>query len=604
MKKIIPVLFILNFSPLAFAQPCGAPPIITFTYNTLHICEGESGTVSAAVVGGVGDITYNWFPFPGSSNTMTASPTVDSWCYLEITDDCHTVLDSMVFAVEPITLTSINTVSATNCPALTGTLGSIDVFPDDPSWTYSISGASYTAGPGTSNTFSNLPGGVTYWLHIQSSHGCELDTAVTVLLGSNNVTGVFNSAALEHELCYGDSIGVAEVLNINGGVTPPYTIYWNNADGIYDQTVVNVGAGDLINNLPGGGWVVSAVDQEGCAWSQYFVIEQPEPFGFDFDLTIPTCYAFTDGSLEVAVTGGAGGLQIDITNQSGAIMNMGGIAEANNLGGGWYFVEVTDNDGCVGIDSAFIDEPDQFEIFYTEVNPLCATDGDGAINVYDVENTHGNYLDLSYWWVPNPWGTNGVGTDTLENINGGEYTLTINDSWGCSETFDIFLWPDTLYFITLGSTVSTDGFDGSVYCTIGGGDSPYSYLWTSLDNFLTYPTATANNVTPGYYVIEVTDASGCILTDTVKVEMLHTSEDYINLISVSVLNGKNIQINSGSDEIFQIEIYDSKGSKVNVINVEKGINDYFVNIDNGIYMYSILDNEMNKIQTGKICLVD
>ncbi|MBL7899500.1 MAG: hypothetical protein JNJ99_13260, partial [Crocinitomicaceae bacterium] len=418
------------------------------------------------------------------------------------------------------------------------------------------------------------------------------------------VTGLFNSAALEHELCYGDSIGVAEVLNINGGVTPPYTIYWNNPDGIYDQQVVGVGGSDMINNLPGGGWVVTAVDQQGCAWSEYFIIEQPEQFGFDYDLTLPTCYSFTDGSLDVTVSGGAGGYQYSISNESGATINMAGMPEANNLGQGWYFVDIEDNDGCAGVDSVYIDEPDQFEIFYTDINPWCAQDGDGAIYLTSVQNTHGNYLDLSYWWVPNPWGTNGVGTDTLENINGGEYTLTINDSWGCSETFDIFLWPDTLYFITLGATISTDGTDGSVFCTVGGGDTPYSYLWMSLDNFLTYPMATVNGLTPGYYSIEVTDASDCIMTDTVKIEMLEVIENKEDLITVSVVENNLILINSDSGENYQFEIHDQKGSLAHVFSIANGNNVYQLNLTSGIYLFSLIDFEGSVIQTGKFCLTE
>lgn len=585
------------------SQPCGSAPTINFNQNTIDLCIGESGTSIATVVGGVGDIQYNWFPVAGNGNSMTDSPSdLFTWYYLEITDDCFTVLDSMRMDVHPIAPTSINVTDATNCPGLPGTLGALQILPDNPGWTYSIYGGGLSVGPVVTSTFSNLPGGIIYWVHITNTYGCVLDTAVEVSLGTNEVLATFNTSVLQNEICFGDTIGVAEVLNVNGGLTAPYTIYWSKPGGSYSDTIVALGGGDYIDNLPGGGWVVSAVDQDGCAWSEFFNIAEPDPFEFSFIVSNPTCNEFSDGSVSVIIDGGNGGNSITLSDSSGTILNVGGLDFANDLSEGWYYCQVTDLEGCVGFDSAFIDAPPAFGASFDFVNPWCAEDGDGAIYVYNVVNTHGNDFDVAYFWNPDPLGISGIGADTLENVNGGEYELTINDSWGCSKVFDVFLWPDTLYFVTLGTTTSTSGNDGVVFCTVGGGDSPYSYLWTYLGDMSTFTTATVSGLPPGVYVIQVTDASNCTKTDTVVIEMLSTtgfSQDKFN-VSCTADNKIIVNCSAANGTDFAMQLFDVNGRLIDTFSVYPGQNIFPLGpTSGGCYYYVILDeNQQN--HSGKI----
>lgn len=601
LQMIFVLIGALYFSPV-FLQPCGTPPTINFSQNTVTVCLGEDGQNAATVIGAVGDIEYNWFPISGNGNTIEFSVTSDTWIYLEITDDCFTVLDSMFVNVDPINVSSINVTNATNCPSEPGTLGSIQIVPDDPTWTYYLNSPDLIVGPVFTSTFNDLNGGVAYWVKIVNSNGCELDTAIQVGVGSNGLNATFNTSALTHVTCYDDSTGVAEFTNATGGITPPYDVYWSNHDGIYDQSLIIVAEGSQIGNLPVGTWTLNIIDQAGCAWSEIFEITGPEPFSFNVNTSSPTCFGYNDGSLTFSVSGGNGGNSYMVQNASGTIIGPSGTP--NILSEGWYFLTVTDDENCVGKDSVFIDAPDEIDATFSYEDPWCATDGDGAIFVTSVSNYHGNYNDLSFYWSPDIHDISGIGADTLLNTNGGEYTLVINDSHGCYRVFDLFLWPDTLFFITLGATISNDGTDGSVYCTAGGGDGTYNYLWTNLETSDEYTTSTVNGLEPGDYEITLTDGSDCFIKDTVRIEMLTISETENLVLQILQLGEGKILIRtknlSGNSTM---NIYSVSGQRMVSSIIHNGESKQIFQLESGTYLIEIIDEKSSVSYTEKFIVV-
>ncbi|MBK8926917.1 MAG: hypothetical protein IPM74_13640 [Crocinitomicaceae bacterium] len=95
MKKSIALFSVVIFlSAFSLAQNCDDEPVILFTQNTYTICPGETAFPIAFVSGSVGNVSYNWFPFSGADNNIEVTTDTTVWCYLEITDECFTVLDS------------------------------------------------------------------------------------------------------------------------------------------------------------------------------------------------------------------------------------------------------------------------------------------------------------------------------------------------------------------------------------------------------------------------------------------------------------------------------------------------------------------------------
>ena len=592
MKKCSALLCVLIFlSTFSLAQNCGDEPVILFTQNTYTICPSETAFPIAFVSGSVGNVSYNWFPFSGSDNTTEVISDTTVWCYLEITDECFTVLDSCLIEVDEILPSAINITDATNCPSMSGANGLIQILPDSPLWTYSLSGAEFSTGPTGINSFPNLSGGLYYFVHIENTNGCVLDTAVYVGLNTNNVTADFILTSVDTLTCFGDSTSGAEFININGGITPPYDVYWYNADGIYEQELINAGQGDAVSGLSGGNWVVAVVDQEGCAWSQNFIVVEPSPITLNFTVTNPSCYGFSDGAVILNSWPGASNpINLIITDASGAQLNFPIITEINMLNQGWYFMQLTDENGCIGYDSAYVDDPDIIDITYSTQNLNCWDDGDGSIVIDTVIGYFGLYENIGYFWNPDPNDINGMGANENLNLNGGDYMLTINDMNGCSRTFDISLFPGEFYFTELGSTPYAPGGNASVFCQVSGGTDPFNYTWTYLGDMTNFTGDSVEVSATGLYLINVEDAHGCVISDTVYVGQVGMdSENNSSKVEVfaDVFQTGFIVVHNDEQELISLMLYDMHGKIIYQSSVDQGHHEFYLNIPAGIYFYEV-----------------
>lgn len=242
----------------------------------------------------------------------------------------------------------------------------------------------------------------------------------------------------------------------------------------------------------------------------------------------PTCYQFSDGSVTINMSGGAGTLTFTITNSGGTQVNVGNSNAANNLPEGWYYFNVTDQVPCTFIDSVFIEDPGQISVDLDITNPLCWGQNTGIAIVDSVYNATGNYGQIGYFWTPNPGGTNGIGADTLTSLTQGVHNLIINDENGCSESFDFNIdWPDSLFFQELGydpaycRLYAYQSGNGVAYASADGGSGSLTYQWMNLGDSTTTPNTTWGGLNPGQYQITVTDANGCILTSLITMDSLN-----------------------------------------------------------------------------------
>ena len=159
--------------------------------------------------GTFGELTYEWAPEFGDTDEITVSPDVTTWYYLTVTDECHTVTDSVKVEIGTVDVSDIVVLEAEVCPGVPGLLGGITVLPDDPGWTYTLSGGGDVWGPTTDNIFPDLAGGIFYLLNIVDEDGCFLDTAIYVGLGDNEVTADFVLDSLRDVSCFGANDGGA-----------------------------------------------------------------------------------------------------------------------------------------------------------------------------------------------------------------------------------------------------------------------------------------------------------------------------------------------------------------------------------------------------------
>ena len=251
------------------------------------------------------------------------------------------------------------------------------------------------------------------------------------------------------------------------------------------------------------------------------------------DFSNPTCYTFTDGSSTINTTGGVMPITYVITDASGTTVNIGGSNTANGLGEGWYYFNVSDDAGCVVIDSVFLDDPDQMTADISVTDPLCNGVPTGLAVADTVENYTGSYDNIGYFWSPNPGGDEGVGADSLENAGGGDYTLIVNDENGCSETFTFSItYPPALFFSEFDyepafcRLFGYQSGNGIVFGAAGGGTPDYTYIWTNETTGETSTSTTWGGLNPGDYTMLVTDDNGCTLSQTITVDSLNPIADF------------------------------------------------------------------------------
>lgn len=140
-----------------------------------------------------------------------------------------------------------------------------------------------------------------------------------------------------------------------------------------------------------------------------------------------------------------------------------------------------------------------------EKNISCgAAANDGSLKV----SVSGGEEPYSYKWNNNLQGAN------PSNLGPGEYTVTVTDSKGKSNTASVVLNdPKLVLELKQGKQSSPDGAaDGSATVNVSGGKPGYSYQWDSGEK-----AATAFKLEEGEHLVTVTDKNGCTAVGRINI---------------------------------------------------------------------------------------
>ncbi|MBD3637394.1 MAG: gliding motility-associated C-terminal domain-containing protein [Crocinitomicaceae bacterium] len=258
------------------------------------------------------------------------------------------------------------------------------------------------------------------------------------------------------------------------------------------------------------------------------IVDNPISFIFNN----PTCHDFSDGSVTVNLLYNTGSETYVITDDQGTQLNVGGSNAANNLNGGWYFIDVDLGFGCQVADSVELWNPDEIVPNVTTSDVLCNGDATGTAIVDTVYGWQGNYNNLAFFWNPQT-GQNGIGADSAMNISAGNYVLTINDGNGCSNTFSFTInEPPPLVFSEIGSdpaycrVFNYQNGNGVVWASATGGTPDYDYVWINLQDSSLTSNTTWGGQNPGQYEIIVEDNNGCVLSQIITIDEVSPIADF------------------------------------------------------------------------------
>jgi hypothetical protein len=252
-----------------------------------------------------------------------------------------------------------------------------------------------------------------------------------------------------------------------------------------------------------------------------------------------------------------------------------------------YSVIVSDARGCIDTLNFTISEQDQIVFTSQVMNIDCNGNATGEIQL-QAQGGNGGY---TYWINQN------MGSTVNSNLTAGNYSIYVMDSSNCSsQNQSLTITEPSALNLTLSSTPEIDGLDGTATAIVTGGTAPYSYSW---DDINSQPESMAVYLESNWYNVVVTDANGCVVSDSVFVDTESGIKeiDKNDFVIYPNPTKETIQI-IGTGKL--IRIRDFNGKLIHEISYQKILNVGF--LSNGIYTLEILseNNQINRIRFTKI----
>ncbi|MQY78666.1 MAG: T9SS type B sorting domain-containing protein [Bacteroidetes bacterium] len=450
-----------------FTASGGTAPYVLFTAD-VNTAGASMGIASATDIsftnGGAGEVTVTVTDNNGCTATATITITEPAELILGTTGDIALLCygDSTAtgtFTVSGGTSPYVFVVDANTTGAIMGAPAAIDI------------------------SFTNGGTGMVV-VTVTDANGC---TASDTIFVTEPLALVINHVETNVS-CNGGNTGSIDI-TVTGGTTN-YTYSWSNG-----ATTEDVG------NLSAGTYTVTVTDANNCILDSAITITEPPALVInhvDFDVT---CNSGNDGVINITVTGGTGAYTYAWSNGPTS-------EDVNNLTAGSYTVTVTDANSCT-LDSTFtITEPAAWIVTTDITNITCYGDNNGQVTVVNVS---GGIVPYTYLW------SDGQTGQTATNLSEGDYSVTITDAISCNWIENVTI-TEPLPIITNPevTNASCPGVpDGAIILNISGGTAPYSVLWSNGKT-----TEDLTNVTDGVFNVQITDASMCVKTDSVTVDII------------------------------------------------------------------------------------
>ncbi len=524
-------------------------------------CRNDAdGIIQVDVFGGVLPYSYAWSgPSSFSASTEDLNGLVGGTYSLMITDGNGCVNTQSYVVNEPATLISLSS-TKTDIACKYDSTGAIDLTVNGgtPGYLFKWSNDLGVVLPYQTEDLVNVPAGV-YTVLVTDANGCTEQLSETIAEPLNEIS---SSEVLIDINCFGDATGSIDP-GITGG-TAPYTYSWSNGStasintgliaGNYDLIVTDFNGctknftytlteplaplttiltgtdvkcfGDAtgsissateggtpnytylwsngattsaITNLTAGVYDLTVIDDKGCTTLESMIINQPTaPLSITSTFVDVDCYGSNTGAIDATVLGGTIPYTFEWSN-GGSIMLSDTTEDIMNLTADSYTLFVTDTNGCQENLTTVISQPNApITISATVDDVNCFGLNDGGINI----TVQGGTTGYSYVW------SNGATTEDLLGITAGNYTVTVTDFNGCSETVSFVVnQPQApINIVTNPMDVKcTGGSDGWIASQVSGGTAPYNYSWSNGET-----SNAIYNLSAGNYTLTITDNQGCV----------------------------------------------------------------------------------------------
>lgn len=463
-----------------------APLNVTSIITDVDCFGNNSGAIDATVTGGTTPYAHEW----SNSGTVILVDTTD-----DISNQVADTYTLLVTDANGCEFELASTIAEPSAPlAITGTIdhvscfgfndGAIDITVTGGTTTYAYN---WSSGQ-TTDDISNVIAG-TYLVTVTDFNNCTDSLAFTI----NQPLAPLNIELFAFDvLCNGDATGSVNS-EISGG-TLPYSYDWSNSEtttGITEQ--------------PAGVYTLTITDAQGCTAFSGTTVNEPTPLLVNPIVTDASCYNYSDGIIELNITGGIQPYYFNWGNQNEIMLNNPS-ETLDSLEAEDYFIRVRDENGCINEQYVSVGQPTPFIADFIITEPLCFQGNDGSV---DVSITGGTQPYASVW-------SDGQTTEDASNLAAGDYTFTVTDAQGCeiNESLTVEQPPQIEISYQMVEVSCIDQSDGAIYVTPYGGTLPYTYLWSTGSDELN-----AENLSPSVYAITIMDDHSCESTFSFDVVM-------------------------------------------------------------------------------------
>lgn len=388
----------------------------SFRVQQVSCFAGQDAVLSAYVRGGSEQLRYHFSPTyitETDAKMVTATGIAFSNFYsVTITDvvtGCE-VASPVVTGIQPMPIAiRRDSFSVVNC--FGGADGSLYVSVEGGTGGYTYQWTNQTDTVVSAQQDLRFAAASIYNLLVTDANGC------TAMLSDSNVVAINELIVIADTLvtptrCRDGSDGALGV-TIAGGV-PPYLYNWSN--GMTQPDITGLAAG--LYNL-------TVTDSDTCR-AIFTGLRVPQPtnaLAVTGETEPVDCFGNATGSVTTTATGGEGEYTYR-WRRNGVLIPSWTSASLSNLNAAQYQLQVTDTNMCTVTQTFTVAQPPMLEVVIDNFP-------NGAPNLTAL--TTGGTPPYTWQW------SNGDMTQTIENLNSGNYVVTVADANDCSTTTGFLL---------------------------------------------------------------------------------------------------------------------------------------------------------------------
>ena len=281
----------------------------------------------------------------------------------------------------------------------------------------------------------------------------------------------------------------------------------------------------------------SNVASFSCATDTILLIAIPDSLSGSLRLEMPiSCFGENDAIVSAQSNGGQAPYyyQWSAGNATDSIVQ--------NLGAGWLYLTLNDQNNCTFRDSIRIENPPALAASATAADASCFGYANGSVSA----QITGGVAPYSYMWNKNP----ALNSASLQNQPAGSYLFQVMDSRGCSDSAQTTIDQPAMIVLSTGfEDESCSNANGQAWVNASGGSGGFSYTWSTVPAQM---TDTASGLDAGNYTVWVIDQQGCRDSAMVQVSNLAAP-------TLTVVEARDVSCFGENDGIIHIQVNGGTG---------------------------------------------